>query len=85
METPWTPNEIKMMKEFKDNIPSWNPKTQHSWLEMERLLTYSETLRKMTCSCQVGAVKDKVMNMLNKASSTIDELYVKYWSEGEKK
>jgi|688.fasta_scaffold38382_7 hypothetical protein len=78
IETPWTPSEIKFLYEFKNspNYNGWTNYNQGQWLEAERLLTYSETLRKMKCNCEVNQVMSSVKAMMEAAYPKIEEIYL---------
>ncbi len=78
LDTPWTPDEIKFLYEFKNspNYNGWTNYNQPQWLEAERLLTYSETLRKMKCNCEVNQVMSSVKAMMEAAYPKIEEIYL---------
>jgi len=83
IDTPWMPEEIKFLYEFKKDITTktWNPNTAGDFLEAERILTYSKALKPLACNCHAKQRKNRIIDMFKKASKTIDELYQKYCSE----
>lgn len=77
IDTPWMPSEIVWLYNFRKGsyaTKKWNGE----WLEAERILTYSEKLRPLSCKCHITRRKDGVINMMNKLGSKLDELYDKY-------
>jgi hypothetical protein len=80
IDTPWTPDEIKFLYNFKNspNYNGWTNYNQGQWLEAERLLTYSEKLRKMHCNCEVTQVMAVVKNMMEAVYPTLEKLYHEY-------
>jgi len=77
LDTPWTPDEIKFLYEFRNspNYNGWTNYNQSQWLEAERILTYSETLRKMKCNCEVTQVMSSVKAMMEAGYPKIEEIY----------
>ena len=79
IDTPWMPSEIKWLYNWKnDKYKGGKGKWDGTWLEAERILTYSEKLRPLSCKCHITRRKDGVINMVNKLGGKLDELYDKY-------
>lgn len=80
IDTPWTPDEIKFLYEFKMGLTNkhWNHTTSGDFLEAERILTYSNALKPLSCNCHAKQRKNKIIDMFKKANEVIDELYQKY-------
>ena len=76
IDTPWMPQEIEWLYNWKkEKYNGGKGRWDGTWLEAERILTYSEKLRPLSCKCHVMKRKDGVINMMNKLGNTIDTLW----------
>lgn len=77
IDNPWTPDEVDFLYHFGQGIQTkgWIKQNNNEWLRADMLLTHSNTLRKLHCNCEVGAIKGKVQNMYKHGYEAITKLY----------